>query len=155
MSGTPEVRRVDSELERRRFLYVLGEALERVHRLRQILKRQQVFIRAQHPTQSRPTSALDTLLSHLDKHRQNLLDNSGLVASRIRGEPLNDGEREGVETAVDVLIKGLLQVHELLLLLPREAAKPQASFLLRDCSGRKDLKLSIVLTNMLIAYEYR
>jgi len=73
----------------------------------------------------------------------------------IRSEPLNDGEREGVEGAVDLLIKGLLQVHELLLLLPRETAKPQASFLLRDCSGRKDLELSIVLTNSLSAYEYR
>lgn len=154
MSGTPAVRRVDSELQRRRFLYVLGEALERVHRLRQIIKRQRVFVRAQH-AQARPTSALDTLLSHLDKHRQNLLDNSRLVALRIRGERLNDGQREAVEGAVDLLIKGLLQVHELLLLLPREAAKPQASFLLRDCSGRKDLKLSIVLTNLLSAYEYR
>ena len=154
MSGTPGVRRVDSELERRRFLYVLSEALERVHRLRQILKRQRLFVRAQH-AQAQPTSALDTLLDYLDNHRQNLLDNSNLVASLIERSPLNDGEREGLVSAVDFLIKGLLQVHELLLLLPRETAKPQASFLLRDCSGHKDLKLSIVLTNSLSAYEYR
>ena len=153
MSGKPAVRRVDSELERRRFLYVLGEALERVHRLRQVLRRQQVFVRAEH-AQVQPTGGLDTLLGYLDSHRQNLLDNSHLIASLIRNKPLNDGEREAAKGAVDLLITGLLQVHELLLLLPREAAKPQASFLLRDCSG-KDLKLSIVLTNLLSAYEYR
>lgn len=58
-------------------------------------------------------------------------------------------------TALEILITGVLLVHELLLLLPREAAKPQASFLLRDCFGRKDLNATIVLTNFISAYEYR
>jgi hypothetical protein len=43
----------------------------------------------------------------------------------------------------------------MLLLLPREAAKPQASFLLRDSFGLKQLDASIVLTNFISAYEYR
>jgi hypothetical protein len=38
---------------------------------------------------------------------------------------------------------------------PGEAARPQASFLLRDCFGLADLKASIVLTNFISAYEYR
>jgi hypothetical protein len=154
MPRTPEVRRIDSKVERRRFLYVLGEALERAHRLGQILERQRVFVRAEH-SQEQSTSALDTLADYLDKHRQNLTDNSGRIASLIRGKKLNEGEQSAVIGAVEILIVGLLHVHELLLLLPRETAKPQASFLLRDCSGRKDLKLSIVLTNLLSAYEYR
>ena len=154
MSAAPEARAVDSDLERRRLLYVLSEALEKVARLRQILRAQQAFIIAEHE-EVESVSAVGRLISYLDKHCRTFLDSSALIASFIRGKKLNEAQERGVVTALAILITGILHVHELLILLPREAAKPQASFLLRDCLGRKDLKASIVLTNFISAYEYR
>jgi len=83
------------------------------------------------------------------------LGNSERVALLIRGGRLNEASEKAVIRDLGILVRDILQVHELLLLLPREAAKPQASFLLRDCFGRSDLGASVVLTNMLSAYEYR
>jgi len=154
MSGTPEVRPVNSDLERQRFLYVLSETLERVSRLQQILERQQIFIRAEH-AEKKPRSAVDTLTDYLDEHCRTFLGNSDRVASLLRSKPLNEGEESGVVRALEILISRALQVHELLLLIPRETALPQASFALRDCFGCKDLGGSIVLTNLFTSYEYR
>src|SRR6202790_1043776 len=83
------------------------------------------------------------------------LGNSDRVARLLRGKPLNEADEKAVIQALGILIVRTLQIHELLLLLPREVAKPQASFLLRDCFGRRDLKASIVVTNQFSAYEYR
>jgi len=60
MSSTPAVRRVDSDLERQGLLYVLSEALEKFSRLQQILKRQQIFIRAEH-AEGKSATAIDKL----------------------------------------------------------------------------------------------
>ena len=144
MSGIREARPVDSDLGRRTLLYVLSEALEKVCRLRRILGDQRAFI-----------PAVDTLVSSLERHCKTFLEMSTLIASYIRGASLNEGQEQGVIAALQILVTGILQVHELLLLLPREAARPQASFLLRDCFGLADLKASIVLTNFISAYEYR
>jgi hypothetical protein len=154
MSGMPEVRNVDSDLERQRLLFVLSEALEKLSRLQQILERQQVFITAEQ-VEGESASAVDTLIGYLEEHCQNFLANSDLVASILQRKPLNKAQQDAVIAALALLVTGILRVHELLLLLPREAAKPQASFLLRDCFGLRDLKASIVLTNLLSAYEYR
>ncbi|MBZ5679019.1 MAG: hypothetical protein LAO24_02820 [Acidobacteriia bacterium] len=135
-------------------MYVLSEALEKFSRLRQILRRQQVFIRAEH-AEGRSATAVDKLIHYLEEHCQMFLGNSGRVARLLRDEPLNEAEERAVTHGLRILIVHTLQIHELLLLLPREAAKPQASFLLQDCFGRKDLQASIVLTNLFSAYEYR
>ena len=133
-----------AELERRTLLYVLSEALEKVSRLGRILAGQRTFI-----------SAVDTLVSSLANHCKNFMEMSPLIASYLNGASLNEGEKAGIITALQILVTGVLQVHELLLLLPREDARPQASFLLRDSFGMPDLNASIVLTNFISAYEYR
>jgi hypothetical protein len=154
MSGTPEVRPVDSVLECRRLAYVLSEALERRARLQQILARQEVFIVGER-LGGEPANALQKLRGRLQEHTKTFLGNSDLLAAALRGSPLNKAQLESITAALAILITGIRQVHELLVLLPREGAKPQASFLLQDCLGRIDLKVSIVLTNSLSAYEYR
>jgi len=154
MAGVPELRPDDSDLERRRFSYVLSEALEKLSRLNQILERQKVFITAEHAGDE-SASAVDPLIEHLAKHTETFLDNSSLVALFLRGAQLNEAQKKGAIAALEIFITRILRVHEMLLLLPREAAKPQASFMLRDCFGRNDPKSSIVLTNFISAYEYR
>lgn len=94
MSSTPEVRPVNSDLERRRLLYILSEALEKLSRLRRILRGQQAFITAEH-AEGGSATAVDTLIAYLDKHCQTFLDSSGLVASLLRGAPLNEAQEKG------------------------------------------------------------
>lgn len=154
MSERSQPRLVDSCLGRRRLLYVLSEGLEKLSRLQQILKNQQVFITAEH-ADAEPTSAVDTLIGYLDKHCQTFLDCADPITLLLHGGQLNEAQETGIVTALEILISSILQVHEMLLLLPREAAKPQASFLLRNCFGMEDLGASIVLTNYISAYEYR
>ncbi|HEY6767944.1 MAG TPA: hypothetical protein VI386_24580 [Candidatus Sulfotelmatobacter sp.] len=154
MSGTPEARPVDSVLERRKLSYVLSEALERLVRLQQILTRQEVFIAGER-VGGEPANALQKLRDRLQEDTKTFLANSDLIAAALRGAPLNRTQLDGITTALAILITGIRQVHELLVLLPREGARPQASFLLHDCFDRTDLKVSIVLTNSLSAYEYR
>ncbi|MGA7078638.1 MAG: hypothetical protein WBQ43_05610 [Terriglobales bacterium] len=154
MSIVPEVRPVNFDLKRQGLLYVLSEALEKFSRLRQILKRQQIFIRAEH-AEGQSATAVDKLINYLEEHGRMFLGNSDRVALLLRGKPLNEADRKAVIHDLGILIVHTLQVHELLLLLPREPAKPQASFLLQDCFGRRELQASIVLTNLFSAYEYR
>jgi len=154
MPGTPEARSTDSVVQRRRLEYVLSEALERRARLQQILTRQEVFIAGER-VGGEPANALQKLRDRLKAHTDAFLAESDRAASALRDVPLNPGEQAGLTAALDILITGIRRVHELLVLLPREAAKPQASFLLQDCFGTTDLNASIVLTNSLSAYEYR
>ena len=154
MSGTSETGPIDSALERHRLAYVLSEALERRARLQQILTRQEIFIAGER-VGGEPANALGKLRDRLNEHTKTFLANSDLLAAALRGVALNKAQLESVTTALAILITGIRQVHELLVLLPREGARPQASFLLKDCFGRADLKVSIVLTNSLSAYEYR
>ena len=133
MPRTPKVRLDDSDLERRRFLYVLSEALEKFVRLQEVLKRQQIFIKAENP-KGGSASAVNTLIDSLDEQCAVFLGrHTARVSSLLRGRPLNEVEEKGVISALEILISCTLQVHELLLLLPRETAQPQTSFLLRDC----------------------
>jgi hypothetical protein len=119
-----------------------------------ILKRQQIFIKAEHG-EGRSATAVDELIDYMEEHCRMFLANSDRVALLLRGKPLNEAGTKAVIRGLGILIVHTLQVHELLLLLPREAARPQASFLLQDCFGPADLKVSIVLTNLFSAYEYR
>jgi hypothetical protein len=144
----------DPNLKRRRLIYVLGEALDKSYRLREILKSQQVFITAQHQ-EPEPASAVDTLSSFLDRHSQTIFDSADLISLLFHETKLNEAQEAAILAAVQIFITSILQVHEMLLLLPRESAKPQAAFLLKDCFGRSDLGAAIVLTNFISAYEYR
>jgi hypothetical protein len=145
---------VDSGLKRLRLLYVLAESLEKFCRVQQILKNEQIFIAGEH-AEAQPANAIETLIGFLDLHRQTIFKSSNLIAEALRGVPLNEAQDAVVIAAVRILTTAVLRVHEMLLLLPREAAKPQASFLLRSCFATKDLEASIVLTNYHSAYEYR
>ena len=95
------------------------------------------------------------MLFRSDKHCQVFLDNSARVSLLLRGQALNEAQEGGITAPLEILISRILQVHELLLLLPRETAQPQTSFVLRDCFGRRHPKISVVLTNFYTAYEYR
>src|SRR4051794_38981558 len=129
MSHTSQLRPLDSGLGRQRLLYVLSEALEKLSRLQQILKNQQVFVAAEHADADAPTP-VDTLIRYLNRHCQTFLECAGPISSVLYGGHVNEAQETGVITALEILITSILQVHEMLLLLPREAAKPQASFLL-------------------------
>jgi hypothetical protein len=144
----------DPNLKRRRLIYVLGEALDKSYRLREILKSQQIFITAQHQ-EPEPASAVDTLSSFLDRHSQTIFDSADLISLLFREIKLNEAQEAAILAAIQIFITSILQVHEMLLLLPRESAKPQAAFLLKDCFGCSDLGAAIVLTNFISAYEYR
>ena len=119
MPRMPKVRSADSDLERRKFLYVLSEALEKFVRLQEVLKRQQIFVKAESP-EGGSASAVDTLIDYLDEQCQAFLDDSARVSSLLRGRPLNEIEQKSVLSNLDILISCTLRVHELLLLLPRE-----------------------------------
>jgi hypothetical protein len=154
MPDKRDVRPADSDLERRRLLCVLSEALDKLYRVDAILGRQQIFVAAA-GVKGGSASAVDTLVAFLEDHRQTFLNSSDAVADFLQGKPTNEAQILGVLAALGILIRSILQVHELLLLLPREAAMPQASFALRDCFGPKYSNVSIVLTNSYSAYEYR
>jgi hypothetical protein len=155
MPSTPEAHQPsDPDVDRRRLLYLLSEAVDKVLRLQEMLNNQKLFIMAEH-AQEESVSAVDTLITYLNNQCETFLANSDLVAAFLCRRSLNEAQQEGLVTVLAILITGILHVHELLLLLPRESARPQASFLLRDCFGSSDLKAAIVLTNFISAYEYR
>lgn len=154
MPGSQELQSTQSDAERLRFLFVLSETLEKVTRLRQILYGQKAFIGTDQGD-GESIGAVDNLAAFLEKHCQTFLEISDLVSAFLQRTYLNDGQIEAVLSKLAILIKGVGQTHELLLLLPREAAMPQASFLLRDCLGIENLRACIVLTNFIVAYEYR
>jgi hypothetical protein len=154
MSDTPEVQLADSELERRRLLCVLGETLDKLYRVDRLLKRQRIFLGSVREGEG-PVSGVDALVEFLDRHREAFLASADAVAGFLQGGPTNEATRAGILAALNILVSGVLQVHDLLLLIPREAALPQASFVLKDCFGPKYPGASIVLTNFYSAYEYR
>ncbi len=154
MSDTPEIHAAGSDPERRRLLCVLGETLDKLYRVDMLLRRQRIFLGTVRAGED-SISGVDALVDFLDKHREAFLANSDAVASFLQGGPSNEATRGGILAALNILVAGVLQVHDLLLLIPREAALPQAAFVLRDCFGPKSPRASIVLTNAYSAYEYR
>jgi hypothetical protein len=101
MARLPAVPTAIPDLERRRLLYVLSEALERVSRLRQILKRQQTFLRAEQ-AEDRSANAIEALTDNLDKHCQMILGNSDRIVSLLDGKALIGPARAAVEQSLAI-----------------------------------------------------
>jgi hypothetical protein len=132
----------------------LGETLDKLYRVDEILRRQRVFLDAVR-TGVDSVNGVDALVDFLHTHREEFLASSDAIVRFLQRKPSNRAEKDGILAAISILVAGVMQVHDLLLLVPREAALPQASFALRDCFGSKYSKASIVLTNYYSAYEYR
>ena len=69
MPDKRDVRPADSDLEQRRLLCVLSEALDKLYRVDAILGRQQTFVAAA-GVKGGSASAVDTLVGFLADHRQ-------------------------------------------------------------------------------------
>ena len=141
-------------LERRRILYLLGDAVEKLIRLRAILDRQRAFIQA-HNKKSEYAGVVDPLASELDELRVTLTRNSPRIASVLRGEALDEREVAALPGIVSKMNNVILALHEVLILLPRETVEPQVFQMLRDCFRDEWRDSSVILTNALAAYEYR
>jgi hypothetical protein len=137
MSDTPEIQPLASDPERRRFLCVLGETLDKLYRVDGLLSRQRAFLGTVSAGEN-SVSGVDALVDFLDEHREEFLAGSDAIVRFLQGETSNEEERNGILATLHILVARVLQVHELLLLIPREAALPQASFVLRDCFAPKN-----------------
>jgi hypothetical protein len=141
-------------LERRRVLYLLGEAVEKLLRMRAILARQRAFVEA---NSKKPEYAgvIDPLLGELEDQAFVLTRNSPRIASFLRNEKLDEKEEEALPGILQKVIDVVLGLHEVLILLPRETVEPQVFQVLRDCFAQEWKDSSVILTNELTAYEYR
>src|SRR5450755_1701444 len=87
----PESQENNEVLERRRVLYLLGEAVEKLVRLRQVLSRQRVFVKAGSEKLEIP-SVIDPLDRAALAQSEVLAINSARIASFLRNQPLVLGE---------------------------------------------------------------
>src|SRR5437762_1570545 len=156
MSDKPKRRPASSGLERRRLLFLLAEALEKLSRLHRILERQRTLVEAEYK-RSEYTNVIDTLVNVLASFTQLLTQNSRRIAAFLKSETPSETQAKIVYGVIRKVIDPVLKIHELLVLLPRETAEPQVFFMLGDCFGRKGRRLpaSVILTNLLSSYEYR
>ncbi len=141
-------------LERRWTLYLLGEAVEKLARLRQILTRQRLFVDAGHK-RSEYAGVIEPLFSQLEDQEGRLVLNSVRISSLLRKEFLDEAQLIALQTILQTVIAVVLSVHELLILLPREAVEPQVFLVLRECFGNAWRPTSVVMANALSSYEYR
>jgi hypothetical protein len=135
----------DSEaLERRWTVYLLGEAVEKLARLRRILTRQRLFVDAGHK-KSEYAGVIEPLFGQLEDQEGRLVLNSVRISSLLREESLDEAQRIALQAILQTVIDVVLSVHELLILLPREAAEPQVFLLLRECFGKAWRHTSVVM----------
>jgi hypothetical protein len=154
MTSIPEPRPDGSALERLRVLISLGEAVEKLVRLQQVLGRQRLFVDAREQ-ESGYAGVIDPLLLVLNGQAETLGRNSARISSLIRGEALDEGQRIALAGIIQTVINVVLTLHELLVLLPREAPEPQVFRVLRDCFKDEWRNTSVIMTNALASYEYR
>jgi len=153
MMAKPESHDNNEALERRRVLYLLGEGVEKLVRLRQVLARQQVFVRAEHK-ESEYANVISPLLHVLADQAERLSINSDRIASFISGKS-SEEQRTALAGIIQTVINVVLTLHELLVLLPREAPEPQVFLVLQDCFKDEWRHTSVIMTNALSSYEYR
>jgi hypothetical protein len=139
-------------LERRWTLYLLGEAVEKLARLRRILTRQRRFVDVDTREYA---GVIEPLFSQLEDQEERLVLNSARISSLLRKEFLDEAQLIALQTILKTVIAVVLSVHELLILLPREAVEPQVFLLLRECFGNAWRPTSVVMANALSSYEYR
>jgi hypothetical protein len=154
MMAKPESQESNEALEHRRVLYLLGEAVEKLVRLRQVLARQRVFVEAGNEKPEYP-SVIDPLSKALEKQSQRLAINSARIASFLRRQPLSEEERVALRGILQSVINVVLGFHEALILLPRETVEPQVFRVLRDCFKEEWKPTPVIMTNALTSYEYR
>jgi hypothetical protein len=155
MKAKPETQENNDALERWRIIYLLAEAVEKLVRLQQVLVRQQVFVEADHK-ESGYAGVINPLLLVLSDQAERLSINAARIASFVRGEALGEEQRTALAGIIQTVINVVLTLHELLVLLPREAPEPQVFLMLRDCFKDKwQDDTSVIMTNALISYEYR
>ena len=141
-------------LERRRVLYLLGTAVEKLLRLRAILARQRTFVEANNK-QSEYSGVIAPLDGELEEQAEVLNRNSPRIASFLRNGPLDEKEKAALPGILQKVINVVLGLHEVLILLPRETVEPQVFQVLQDCFGEEWQHSSVIMTNALTSYEYR
>jgi hypothetical protein len=135
-------------------LISLAEAVEKLVRLQQVLGRHRLFVDVR-DKESGYAGVIDPLLVVLDGQAETLIRNSARISSLIRGEALGEEQRIALAGIVQAVINVVLTLHELLVLLPREAPEPQVFRVLRDCFTSEWRNTSVIMTNALSSYEYR
>src|SRR5260221_6072904 len=145
-----------SELRRRRLVYLLGEAVERILRLQRILERQRVYAETEHRN-FEYSGPINTLTSAINDFKEQLTSNSSRIAALLRNDPLKTRDHKTLLSTVQRVLHGIHGIHELFVLLPREAAEPQVFFMLRDCFKwqKQNPESDVILTNLIGSYEYR
>jgi hypothetical protein len=154
MMANPELHENNEALERRRVLYLLGEAVEKLVRLRQVLARQRIFVEAGREKPEYP-SVIDPLFEAVEKQSETLAINSARIASFLRRQPLREGEGVALPGILQKVINVVLGLHEALILLPRETVEPQVFHVLQDCFKEEWKPTPVIMTNALTSYEYR
>lgn len=154
MMEKPERKENSEALERRRVLYLLGEAVEKLVRLRQVLARQRIFVEAGGEKLEFP-SVIDPLDKAVEEQSQTLAINSARIASFLRKQPLREGEEAALPGILQSVINVVQGLHEVLILLPRETAEPQVFLVLQDCFKEEWQPTPVIMNNALTSYEYR
>lgn len=141
---------------RRRLVFLLGEAVERVLRLQRILERQRIYTAAEH-RQLEYSGALGTLSRVINDYKKLLVSNSARIVSLLANKPLSNRDLKTLSKVVKQVLREIHGIHELFVLLPREAAESQAFFVLRDCFRWQEphIEIAVMLTNLIGAYEFR
>lgn len=154
MMEKPERKENNEALERRRVLYLLGEAVEKLVRLRQVLARQRIFVEAGSEKLEFP-SVIDPLDKAVEEQSQTLAINSARIASFLRKQPLREGEEAALPGILQSVINVVQVLHEILILLPRETVEPQVFLVLEDCFKEEWQPTPVIMNNALTSYEYR
>ncbi len=141
-------------LERLRVLFLLGETVEKLVRLRQILKRQRIFVGVG-DKKAEYASVIDPLLKAVEEQSERLALNSSRINSFLGNAALDEAQRTALAAIIQKVINVAQQLHEILILLPRETVEPQIFLLLRDCFGEAWRETPVIMTNELTSYEYR
>jgi DNA-binding transcriptional MerR regulator len=140
--------------ERQQILYLLGDAVERLVRLRLILNRQEVFIEAEH-RKVEYAGVIQPIFVQLQDQAERLIINSARISSFLHGEMLDETQRTALAGIIQTVISVTLMLHELLILLPREAPETQVFLMLENCFKDEWRETSVIMTNALSSYEYR
>jgi hypothetical protein len=98
---------------------------------------------------------IDPLFSELEDQAAVLVRSSPRIASFLRNEPLGEVETAALPGILQKVIDVVFGLHEVLILLPREAAEPQVFHVLQDCFKGEWRDPSVIMTNALTSYEYR
>jgi len=151
---TPEWQTTSEALERRRVLYLLGQAVEKLIRLRQVLARKRIFVGAG-SKKLESASVIDPLLTAVEEQAERLSINSSRIAAFLCETALDEAQRTALAAIIQKVIDVLLSLHEVLILLPRETADPQVFLLLQDCFKEEWQPTPVMMTNELTSYEYR